>query len=206
MPTSDIETIHEFDIKGGWAIQEGKRVDPFDIVDALQGTGAKIYVHDLDGRARNRPQLDLVQDLSLEVVLWYDGGIRQSEGVIDPLVAGAEMVALDPAYLKGEVEFERVLKLTSNVFLDLLSEHEDRIPDFNKSITSGSGMTRLLSMGYQNFVIRPGEELAFENTGFEGQVNLYLRQGSPNEKSLPASGKIRGIVKDLSELVIEDES
>lgn len=205
MPTSAIETIREFDIRGGWAIHEGRMVDPFDIVDALQGTGAKIYVHDLDGRARNRPQLDLVQDLSLEIVLWYDGGIRHSEGVIDPLVAGAEMVALDPAYLKGEAEFERVLKLTGNVFLDLLSEHEDRVPDFNKSITSGSGMARLLSMGYESFVIWPGEELAFENTGFEEKVNLYLRQAGPNEKALPVSGKIKGVVKGISELVIEDE-
>lgn len=207
MAESHLEVIHEFDVSAGWIIYNGRKVNPFDIVDALEGTGSKIYLHDLDSRMKNRPQLDLVQDLSLEVVLWYDGGLRTAESVIDPLVAGAEMVAVDPASMRNEAEFEHVMKLTNAVFLDVLSEHEDRIPDYSKSFTAGTGLAKLLRMGYENFLIKPEEISAFEKTDHDVILNLWLRM-EKTERLPPHSGtkvKVRGTVKGIAELVVEDE-
>lgn len=207
MAEDQLEVVHEFDVSSGWIIYKDRKINPFDIVDALEGTGSKLYLHDLDSRMKNRPQLDLVQDLSLEVVIWYDGGLRNAESVIDPLVAGAEMVAVDPASMRDEAEFEHVMRLTSAVFLDVLSEHEDRIPDYSKSLTVGSGLTKLLRMGYQNFLIRPDEISVFENTDHDVILNLWLRM--ENTDRLPphisAKVKIRGNVKGIEDLVVEDE-
>lgn len=207
MAESTLEVIHEFDVSAGWVVYAGRKINPFDIVDALQGSGAKLYLHDLDSRERNRPQLDLVQDLTLEVGLWYDGGLRNAESVIDPLVAGAEMVAVDPASMKDEAEFEHVMRLTSSVFLDALSEHEDRIQDYNKSLTGSSGLAKVLRMGYQNFLISPEEIPVFENVDHDVVLNLWLRM-QKQDRLPPHSDvkvKIRGTVKGISELVIEDE-
>ncbi len=207
MDAKKLELIYEFDVEAGWTVYSGKRMDPFDIVDALHGTDSKVYLHDLDSRAKGRPQLDLVQDLSLEIGVWYDGGARVADNVIDPLVAGAEMVALDPAYMKNETEFDHIMKLTNNVCLDLLSEHEDRIPDYNGSVVAGRGLSTLLGMGYRNFVIRKDELGAFDSIQFDGVASVWIRDGE-----MPSNGaewhrrtNVAGTVKGIGELVIEDE-
>lgn len=202
------EHIYEFEISGGWAIFGEKRLSPFDIVDTLQGTQAKLYLHDLEGRHRNRQQLDLIQDLSLEIGIWYDGGIRTAEGVIDPLVAGAEMVALDPTYMSDMVEFEHVMRLTSSVILDLLSEHEDHVPDYNRRLSAGKGLDSILRLGYVNFLIGPAELGEFEAlaAGDHAGIGVWLRTEEPAERSagIPRNFRINGVVRSIEGLVTED--
>ena len=207
MTGANLETIYEFDVSGGRVVYGGQKLDPFDIVDALHGSDSKIYLHDLDSRLKGRPQLDLVQDMSLEMTIWYDGGIRQAEGVIDPLVAGAAMVALDPAYMKSMPEYEHVMKLTNNVILDILSEHEDRIPDYNKHLITAGGIRTLISTGYQNFLIGQDELVSFDQQTAEQKINVWVRTGQSRERitGLPQCVELKGNVMSIAELVTDDE-
>ncbi len=53
-----------------------------------------IYLVDLDGLTKNRPQVGLVQDLSGRVHTWADSGPREPEDTMDQLMAGAEQVTV----------------------------------------------------------------------------------------------------------------
>lgn len=207
MTPEGLEKIYEFEVLDGFALYKGKKIDLFDIVDALHGSDSRLFLHDVECRKRNRPQLDLIQDLSLEVGIWYDGCFRTADSTIDPLVAGAEMVVIDPAYMKSITEFEHVMRLTSNVIIDLLSEHEDRVHDFNNRMTTPAGLSRILGLGYLNYLIAP-DDLAALAEAFGGKnAMVWIRTDQPwkTSGSFTAGLKIAGTVRSLSELVIEDE-
>ena len=53
-----------------------------------------VYLVDLDGLKRNRPQVGLMQRLSDRVHTWADAGPRNAEDSMDLLMAGAEQVTV----------------------------------------------------------------------------------------------------------------
>ena len=57
--------------------------DPFDVVDRLTPEYSLLYVVDLDGIDRSDPQLDYLQELSRDIALWVDAGVRSSDQAID---------------------------------------------------------------------------------------------------------------------------
>lgn len=75
----------------------------------------KVYVMDLDGIERNRPQLDIVQYLSDDFSVLYEAGPRRGVNVIDLVVAGADTVYMNTYSLKSLGEVELALALTERV-------------------------------------------------------------------------------------------
>lgn len=54
----------------------------------------RVYVVDRRGVQRNKPDVDLLQDLAGETELWVDAGPRYAEDVVDLLIAGASHVVV----------------------------------------------------------------------------------------------------------------
>ena len=48
----------------------------------------KVYVADIDGLEKNKPQLDVVQEICDELPTLYEGGVRFAGNVIDLLSIG----------------------------------------------------------------------------------------------------------------------
>ena len=94
-------------------------LDPFDVVDRLVPNYSLLYVVDLDGIARSDPQLDYLQELSRDIALWVDAGIRSSDQVIDIIVAGARRVILSSAYLRGPNALARAWKLSTELVFEI---------------------------------------------------------------------------------------
>jgi hypothetical protein len=94
-------------------------IDPFDVVDRLSGEYSLLYVVDLDGIERGDPQLDYLQEISRDMSLWVDAGIRNSEQVIDVLVAGAHRAVLSSAYLRGPNALARAWKLSTELVFEV---------------------------------------------------------------------------------------
>lgn len=81
-------------------VKSGKVVDGnrrFDAVEKLKELGKKyghVYVMDLDGVKRDRPNLDIYQKLSHKPFLWIDSLPRDLEDVMDIVIVGAERVTI----------------------------------------------------------------------------------------------------------------
>jgi len=75
----------------------------------------RIYIMDLDGLERNRPQLDIVQRLSDDFGILYEGGPRRGANIVDFIMAGAEVAYMNSASLESFDELEIALSYTENV-------------------------------------------------------------------------------------------
>jgi|YelNatPaOPRAMG01_1025707.scaffolds.fasta_scaffold06344_8 hypothetical protein len=75
----------------------------------------KLYIMDLDGLERNKPQLDIVQRLSDDFGILYEGGPRRGANIIDFIMAGAEVAYMNSASLESFDELEVALSYTENV-------------------------------------------------------------------------------------------
>lgn len=98
---------------------DGEYYDPFDVVDFLARDYALLYVVDLDGIERADAQLDYLQELSRDIPLWVDAGVRNADQAIDIIVAGARRAVLSSAYLQGPKELRRAWKLTTELVFEL---------------------------------------------------------------------------------------
>ncbi len=97
----------------------GTLFDPFDVVDRLAESSPLLYVVDLDGIERGDPQLDYLQEISRDVSIWVDAGVRSAEQAIDVLVTGARRVVLSSAHLNGPRELRRTWRLSTEVVFEL---------------------------------------------------------------------------------------
>jgi Histidine biosynthesis protein len=97
----------------------GAKVDLFDFADYLSDRFRRIYVIDLDGLDRNRPQLDYLQELTKDTDVWIDAGVPDADAVIDIVVAGARRAVVSTLRFDGPDELDRALALTPELVLEV---------------------------------------------------------------------------------------
>jgi hypothetical protein len=97
----------------------GGEFDIFDVIDALSPKYPALYLVDLDGLERNDPQLEYVQELSRDMPLWVDSGVRQAEQAIDVIVAGAQKAVLSSAFLASPRELRRAWRLSTELLFEI---------------------------------------------------------------------------------------
>jgi hypothetical protein len=75
----------------------------------------KLYVMDVDGVERNKPQLDVIQLLSDDFSILYEAGPRRGANIVDLVIAGADMAYMSTISLASLVEIEIALTFSENV-------------------------------------------------------------------------------------------
>lgn len=75
----------------------------------------KLYIMDLDGLERNKPQLDIVQSLCDDFAIFYEAGPRKGANIIDLIIAGSEVAYMNTASLESIAELEIALSFTEGV-------------------------------------------------------------------------------------------
>jgi len=75
----------------------------------------KLYLADIDGLTRNKPQLDVAREVSEEIPTFYEGGVRFANNVIDMLITGADKAVVGTATLAGFDELRDAFKLSENI-------------------------------------------------------------------------------------------
>jgi uncharacterized protein related to proFAR isomerase len=99
--------------------RSGAPYDVFDVLDQLSPNYPWLYLVDLDGIERNDPQLEYIQELSRDMPLWVDSGVRTADQAIDVLVAGALKAVLSSAHLRGPRELRRSWRLSTELIFEL---------------------------------------------------------------------------------------
>jgi len=98
-----------------------------------------LYVLDRDGIERNRPNLDLYQQLTEHCVLWVDGGPRSLDDVMDIIISGATNLTLRPDRWP-DADIEGIFELTDDeVYYAVTPEQTTQSPYLPKS-TTGVGV------------------------------------------------------------------
>ena len=91
----------------------------FDIIDRLSPQYPLLYFVDLDGLEENDPQVEYIQELSRDMPLWVDSGVRKADQAIDVLVAGAQKAVLSSAYLRGPKELRKAWRFSTELVFEL---------------------------------------------------------------------------------------
>ncbi|OGS56814.1 MAG: hypothetical protein A3K60_06940 [Euryarchaeota archaeon RBG_19FT_COMBO_56_21] len=75
----------------------------------------KLYLADMDGIERNRPQLGVVQEVCETIPTFYEGGVRFANNVIDMLITGAEKCVIGTGTLSSFDDIRGAFKLSENI-------------------------------------------------------------------------------------------
>ena len=92
----------------------------------------KVYVADEDGITRNKPQLDVVREISEGIPTLSEGGVRFSNNVIDMLITGAEKAVIGTTTLSSLDDLRGALKLSENIIFKV--DYRDGIVSFDPAI------------------------------------------------------------------------
>ena len=132
-----------------------------------------VYLADIDGILRNRPQLDVAQKICDEVPTMYEGGIRYSHNVIDMLITGAESAVMGTGTLVELEELRAAFKLSENITFKV--DFRDGIESFDPDI-KGRAISALLEdvsgIGVRDVVVP--RELAREAAGARAGLEISL--------------------------------
>jgi uncharacterized protein related to proFAR isomerase len=93
--------------------------DALDLIEIITENYNTIYMMDINGLTKGKPQTDLVRALSEYCEVWLDAGVSDSEDVYDLLVAGAHEVVISSKTLKDLYELARAYELTENIIFEL---------------------------------------------------------------------------------------
>lgn len=164
----------------------------FDGVDALRTRFPRLYLIDVDGRTRGRPQLDYLQEVTRDVEVWADSGSQLAEQAIDTIVAGAQRCVLSTDRLESARELRRAWKLSTEFVVELVLV-EGRVlarePDWNgRSAAEVAG--EVAAIGPQECVISflegPVDWAMLRSLSAAG-LRVYLRAGCSRADAQPLS-------------------
>jgi len=86
-----------------------------DFASKIAGNFEMLYVEDEDGIVKNKPQLDVAQEICEEIPTLYEAGVRFSQNVIDVFIAGAERAVIGSATLSSLDDLRGAFKLSENI-------------------------------------------------------------------------------------------
>ena len=103
-----------------------------DVVSKASDKTEKLYLADMDGIERNKPQLGVVQDICETIPTFYEGGVRYANNVIDMLITGAERCVIGTSTLVSFDDIRGAFKLSENITMKV--DYRDGIVGSDESI------------------------------------------------------------------------
>lgn len=94
-------------------------MDLFDVIDGMAAKYRMLYLVDMGALEGHDPQLDYIQEVSRDIGLWVDAGVRTAEQAIDVIVAGAQKATLSSARIRGPGELRRAWDLSPNLLFEV---------------------------------------------------------------------------------------
>ena len=125
-----------------------------DIVSQLSDKFDMLYLSDIDGIIKNKPQLDVAREICEGIPTMYEGGLRFGQNVIDMLITGAESAVIGTATLVSLEELGIAFKLSENITFK--ADYRDGIVSFDPSIAGRAifDLSRdVLEIGISNVLV-----------------------------------------------------
>ena len=149
------------------------RGEMIDFASKLSDKYERVYVADLDGLSKNKPQLDVVREISEEISTMYEGGVRFANNVIDMLITGADKAVIGTATLRNFEELRGAFKLSENITFKV--DFRDGIVSFDPTIAGRAflDLTKdVHDVGVQDIIVP--KSLASEGVAAKKQFGFSL--------------------------------
>lgn len=144
-----------------------------EFVSKLSDKFKMVYVADLDGLNKNRPQLDVVREISEEMPTMYEGGVRRANNVIDMLITGAERAVVGTATLLHFEDLRVAFKLSENITFKV--DFGDGIVSFDPHIAGRAFRdlaSEVVEIGIKDIVVP--RQLASEAASAKAELGFSL--------------------------------
>jgi len=175
------------------AEKDGKDISPDEVLERIS-KDRKIYVLDIDGIEKNKPNLCLYPKLSEHYEIWVDAGPRVLGDIVDMVMAGASNITVRKN-LRHELEIPSIKDITERgIYVDVdLKSHNVRNIDFS------------LFQGVDGAVIFNDKNLIkgdFKSGGFLKSLctryKIYAYEPNPKNFSYWKTLGVTGILVDIS--------
>ena len=97
----------------------GKPLDPVDLAAVLLKSYPSIYIIDINGLERNKPQYDVLKDVCELGEVWVDGGVRFADALIDIIMAGASYGIMSTKAMASMKELQEAVTMSEQVVLGI---------------------------------------------------------------------------------------
>ena len=127
VPFRIVREIPEIIIRSGKLVEPstGHLYDPVPVMRELESLlstdeeEAVFYIIDEDGMTRNRFDMDVLERLAEEFRVWFKGGFRKSDFLMDALILGAEIAVMDTSTMLSPSELKKAVDMSDSVALSI---------------------------------------------------------------------------------------
>ena|GEM_PF-1061460 len=102
---------------------KGKPVAIHDFIDDIPQKYRIVYIVDIDGIEKQRPQLSVIGRISSLAEIWVDAGLRTAEGAFDLLIEGAECAVMGTKTIASLDEFDKACEDCESIGLCIEYAH-----------------------------------------------------------------------------------
>ena len=163
-----------------------------DLLDKItNGDEQIIYLLDIDGIERNKPNLCTYQRLSKNFQIWVDGSPRNIGDVVDAFMAGAESITLRTETWPS-INIENIREISDNkVFINIEKEGVGFLPSYNAD-------------GLVNFNTKEEVEGDFKTNHMLKQLssknNLFSYEDNPKNLTYWKTYNPKGLLVDIKKI------
>jgi len=175
-------TLTKYDVSGLTSVGEGApalaRSEIAELVSEASDKFEKLYLADMEGIGRNKPQLGIAQVICETIPTFYEGGVRYANNVIDMLITGAEKCVVGTATLSHFDDLRGAFKLSENITLKV--DYRDGIVGFDEGIAGRTFLSLardVRDIGITEMFVP--STLASEAAGMKEQLGISLGVFAP---------------------------
>ncbi|MFH1101742.1 MAG: hypothetical protein V1726_06880 [Methanobacteriota archaeon] len=176
-----------------WAEQEERLLTLQEIKKRVE-TDKKIYVVDYDGKEKNAPNLELLQELAEHYVLWADTGPRSIDDVVDVVISGASMITIRST-LWPDIDLPALKEVTEDELYATIDLLHTTPRDLNTSVFYGVDGILVLNTKQQ---LDKNSTLGSYLKDLIATHKLYTFESQPENVIYWQNKGISGIIADIS--------
>jgi uncharacterized protein related to proFAR isomerase len=105
--------------------EDGKPLTVRDVVEELMNRFPVVFILDINGIENNKPQYDVLQDITDLGRIWVDPGLRTADGLYDLFLTGVDLAVMGTKTLDYREEIEAAIEISDRVSLGI--DYDDGI-------------------------------------------------------------------------------
>jgi len=184
-------------------VKDGQKLGLQEVLRELQGYD-RIYFLDLDGIEYDRPQTDSIRKMSTRKKIWADIGARDSKGITDAFIAGADRAVLSTKTISSKDNILDSIELSDSLVLSI--DYKDDIISPSKKIREMGvkGISQFcLDQGIDTIVFSDLSGDRFQRSHLQllptGDYDLFVGGISRKRVDRLSHPNLEGVILDLQE-------
>ena len=166
-----MKLIPEIRVRRGKIIEpaSGNPIDPISVMRALQSAlstdeeDAVFYIIDEGGMERNNFDMGLLERLGEEFRIWFKGGFRRAEFLMDAFILGAEVAVMDSSTILSMKELKSAVDMSDNVSFSIEFRKFRRWNDVPTSVEELSGILNGMNLHSTVFSCDSEKEISYDS-------------------------------------------